>query len=76
MRSVFPDDTLVKFVYVPTLRAGLALARHDPARALVELEPAIPYEGGQGSSSGTISVALYPVYLRAQAHLAAKNTKD
>jgi serine/threonine protein kinase/tetratricopeptide (TPR) repeat protein len=72
----FPDDTLVRFVYIPAIRAGLALAKHDFLKAVAELEPAIPYEAGQATSSGTISVALYPVYLRAEAHLAAKHAKE
>ncbi|HXT25100.1 MAG TPA: protein kinase [Candidatus Eisenbacteria bacterium] len=68
----FPDDTLVKFIYAPTLRAGLALARHDPAKAVTELRIAMPYETGQAVSAGTISVALYPAYLRAEAYRALK----
>jgi hypothetical protein len=52
----FPDDTLVRFVYIPAIRASLALAKHDFLKAVAELEPAIPYEAGQATSSGTISV--------------------
>jgi hypothetical protein len=72
----FPEDTLVKFLYIPTLRSGLALSRRDTAKAVAELEPAIPYEVGQAASAGTISVALYPVYVRGEAYLAAKQGKE
>jgi serine/threonine protein kinase/tetratricopeptide (TPR) repeat protein len=72
----FPDDTLVKFIYAPTLRAGLALARRDPAKAVTELQTTVPYETGQAVSAGTISVALYPVYVRAEAYRALKKGKE
>jgi tetratricopeptide (TPR) repeat protein len=72
----FPQDTLVRFVYAPTMRGALGLSRHDPAKAVVELQAVAPYESGQVSSSTTISVALYPVYLRAAAYLAAKQGKE
>jgi len=72
----FPQDTLAKFIYIPTLRAGLALARRDSAKAESELEVVVPYETGQAASAGTISLALYPVYLRAEAHLLAGHGKE
>ena len=72
----FPQDTLVRFVYVPTLRAQLALSRRDAGKAIAELQPAAPYELGQASSSNTISIALYPVYVRGMAYLAAKQGKE
>ena len=31
----FPEDTSVKFNYVPTLRAMAALHAHDPAKAIL-----------------------------------------
>jgi DNA-binding winged helix-turn-helix (wHTH) protein/tetratricopeptide (TPR) repeat protein len=60
----FPDHTIVQFYDVPTVRAQLALSHDDPSRAIEILQAAVPYEL---SGSG----ALYPVYVRGQAYLAA-----
>ena len=34
----FPDDTLVRFNYLPTLRAQIALNRDQPSQAIVVLQ--------------------------------------
>jgi eukaryotic-like serine/threonine-protein kinase len=65
----FTEDTLVQFNYLPTIRAQLALSRHDSSKAIEALETAA-YE------AGTPSVVLrflsfYPVYVRGEAYLAA-----
>ena len=72
----FPDDTVAKFIYITSLRAQLALMRHDSAKAIAELQPAASYESGQSSSGNTISISLYPVYIRAEAFLMAKQGKE
>jgi len=61
----FPQDTVVQFIYLPILHAQLALSRKDSAKAIEALQSAAPYE--LGSAGG-----LYPVYLRGQACLAAR----
>ncbi len=68
----FPEDTVVKFVYLPTIRAQLALLRNDAGKAIAELQTASPYDLGQVSNGGTVGIALYPVYVRAEAFRAAK----
>ncbi len=68
----FPTDTLAKVLYAPTLRAQLAMQRHDYTSALSELQAVVPYETGQAAGSNIVSVALGPVYIRATAFLAAK----
>jgi serine/threonine protein kinase len=69
----FPEDTSVKFNYLPTVRAFLALNRGDPAKAIELLQVAVPYELGQPRSSQTAFFgALYPIYARGQAYLAAR----
>ncbi len=72
----FPSDTLAKFIYLTTLRAQQALIRHDSAKAIAELQPAAAYESGQSSSGNTISISLYPVYIRGEAFLMAKQGKE
>jgi DNA-binding winged helix-turn-helix (wHTH) protein/tetratricopeptide (TPR) repeat protein len=66
----FPEDTTVQFNYLPTLRAQLALSRNDPSQAIEALKAAAPYELGT-PGNGEFSPALYPVYVRGEAYLAA-----
>jgi DNA-binding winged helix-turn-helix (wHTH) protein/Tfp pilus assembly protein PilF len=67
----FPEDTVVQFNYVPTLRAKLALLRSKPQQALDALGIAAPYELGLPSYSFYNWPNLYPVYVRGEAYLAA-----
>ena len=60
----FPDHTIVQSYDVPAIRAQLALSHDDPSRAIEILQAAVPYEL---SDEG----ALYPVYVRGEAYLAA-----
>ena len=66
----FPQDTLVKFKYLPTIRAQLALSRSDSSRAINILQVATPYELGL-PGAGAFSPTLYPVYVRGKSYLAA-----
>jgi tetratricopeptide (TPR) repeat protein len=60
----FPDHTIVQSYDVPTIRAQLALRHDGPSGAIEILQAAVPYElSGEG--------ALYPVYVRGEAFLAA-----
>jgi eukaryotic-like serine/threonine-protein kinase len=68
----FPEDTSVRFSYLPVLRATLAINRQQPSKAIEELESATPYElGTPRSNLQGFFGALYPVYVRGQAYLAA-----
>jgi len=68
----FPEDTSVKFSYLPVLRASLALNHHQPSKAIELLEGAAPYElGTPRSNLQGFFGALYPVYVRGEAYLAA-----
>jgi DNA-binding winged helix-turn-helix (wHTH) protein/tetratricopeptide (TPR) repeat protein len=64
----FPENTAVQFSYLPVLRARIALNRGDPVQALEMLHAAEPYELG---ATHELIGALYPVYMRGEAHLAA-----
>ncbi len=66
----FKDDTTVQFNSLPMIRAAIALHSGDGKRAIDALAVAEPYELAQGNMSFTF--ALYPVYLRGEADLAAK----
>jgi len=67
----FPEDTSVNFSYLPELRALLAL-KGDPRKAIELLQIAVPYELGVPQSwfNGSFG-AMYPVYVRGEAYLAA-----
>jgi DNA-binding winged helix-turn-helix (wHTH) protein/tetratricopeptide (TPR) repeat protein len=76
----FPEDTIVRFTQLPTLRALLALNRSQPANAVELLQTAIPYEGGvsiEGGSEYLLGVgSLYPTYVRGLAYLAAHRGRE
>jgi serine/threonine protein kinase len=65
----FPEDTVVQFNYLPTLRAQFALSRSDPARAIEALQSTAPYELGT-EGNGPFTPALHPVFVRGEAYLA------
>jgi serine/threonine protein kinase/Flp pilus assembly protein TadD len=67
----FPEDTIVQFNYLPTIRAQLALDRNDSPKAIEILQPAAPYELGSLTRASVFNfMSLYPVYVRGQAYLA------
>jgi serine/threonine protein kinase/Flp pilus assembly protein TadD len=70
----FPDDTIVEFNHLPTLHAQLALSRNDTAKAIEVLKAAGPYELGSVGNVGNFT--LYPVYVRGEAYLAARQGSE
>ena len=62
----FPEDTLVQYLYLPTVNAQLALTRHDTQKAIEALQTVAPYELG-----GPSLTLLYPAYIRGLIYLAA-----
>ncbi|HMK22251.1 MAG TPA: tetratricopeptide repeat protein, partial [Terriglobales bacterium] len=65
-------NTYLKVYWFPVIEASLALAQQAPDRAVLALEPALPYEYGSvpPASSGS---PIYPAYLRGLAYLEQKN---
>ncbi|MBV8068388.1 MAG: tetratricopeptide repeat protein [Acidobacteriaceae bacterium] len=63
LNTRFPEDTLVQFIYLPTLRAQVALRRKNPLEAIKDLQISAGYKLGDG---------LYPVYVRGLAYVAAR----
>jgi eukaryotic-like serine/threonine-protein kinase len=72
----FPEGTVVQFNYLPTLRAKLGLMRSNPQKAILDLEPAIPYELGLPALGFYNWPNLYPVYVRGEAYLAAHQGRE
>ncbi len=67
LQKRFPEDTLVQYNYLPTIRASIFLVQNAPTKAIDELRVAAPYELG----SLPPELSLMPVYVRAQSYLAA-----
>ena len=72
----FPEDTIVRFNYLPTLRAKLALSPGNTSEAIESLRAAGPYELGGSSSGNYVWMALYPVFVRGEAYLAAHQGRE
>ena len=71
----FPEDTSVRFTYLPTLRALVALNGNPvtPTKALEQLETAARYElAVPGLPFNAFFGGLHPVYVRGEAYLAAR----
>ena len=60
----YPDDTFVKYLFLPTIRGAARLSAKDPDGAIQLLEPASDYDLG-------VEAGLLPVYLRGLAYLRA-----
>jgi serine/threonine protein kinase/Tfp pilus assembly protein PilF len=67
----FPEDTVVQCNYLPTVNAMLQINAGNPAKAIGILETARPYELGSPSNI-SMSLSMYPVYVRGLAYLSAK----
>jgi serine/threonine protein kinase/Tfp pilus assembly protein PilF len=64
----FPEDTFVKFSYVPVLRALTALARGKPVDSVEQLQIALPYElAVNGLNFNSLLGGLYSAYVRGEA---------
>ena len=72
----FPEDTMIQFIFLPVIRAQLALNRRNPAQAIKELDTSAPYELGKESPLEIFPFALYPIYVRGKAFLASNNGKQ
>jgi eukaryotic-like serine/threonine-protein kinase len=70
----FPKDTWAQTEYLPMIHAATILgepaASKDPGRAIGAIAAAAPYD--LGYMPLTLNFALYPVYLRGEAYLAAQ----
>ena len=72
----FPEDTIVQFNYLPTLRARLALNKGKPSEAIKGLRTAEPYELGVSTNCPVNWTAMYPVFVRGEAYLAARQGNE
>jgi serine/threonine protein kinase/tetratricopeptide (TPR) repeat protein len=70
----FPLDTQVQALWLPAIRAQVALDHKNPAAALENLQAALPIELGVIQFDSNLS-CLYPTYARGEAYLAAGQGK-
>jgi DNA-binding winged helix-turn-helix (wHTH) protein/Flp pilus assembly protein TadD len=66
----FPQDTITQFNHLPTIRSAVELQNGNAAKAIQTLAAASPYE--LGITALDAGMSLYPVYMRGEAYLAAK----
>lgn len=65
LKSKFPEDTSVRFNYVPVIQAQIRLNHHRADQAIEELKvAAITEMGVSRSPMNTLFGALYPIYFR------------
>ena len=68
----FPEDTIVQFNYLPSVRGKLALNKGDASGAIRGLLVAAPYELGATRAIYLDWTAMFPVFVRGEAYLAAR----
>lgn len=71
----YPSDTQMQKLWLPAIRAQLALNRKNPADALNALPLDSPVEFGMIEFVNNFS-CLYPTYIKGEAYLAAGRGKD
>ena len=72
----FPEDTIVQFNYLPSVRGRLALNKGDASGAIASLAAAAPYELGATRAIGLNWTAMFPVFVRGEAYLAARRGRE
>jgi hypothetical protein len=77
LKKRFPEDTSVRYFYVPSLRALAAIGRGNAADAIEVLRPSEQYEMAMPSISFTLSFGgRYPMYARGLAYLAQRQANE
>ena len=71
LEKLYPEDTIMRTSFLPAIRAAVALRTGDVGRALRALQAATSRE--LGTTASFVTFSLYPVFVRGEAHLAAKN---
>ena len=66
----FPENTTVRFNYLPTVQAQLALSRNNAPKAIEILQSTATYE------LGSVGTALYPIYVRGEAYIAVHQSNE
>ncbi|HXM93567.1 MAG TPA: protein kinase [Candidatus Dormibacteraeota bacterium] len=69
-----PENSILKFYWLPAIRAAIEIHRNNAGKAIGVLEPAVSYELGEPQTFylGT----LFPTYLRGEAYLQLRKAKE
>lgn len=73
----FPQDTLVRFTYLPALHALASLRRLHPAESVSLLQTTLPFDlASPGTNFFGFFGGLYPTYVRGQSYLSSGKGND
>jgi hypothetical protein len=72
----FPFNTAINRYWLPTVYASLEITRHNPTKAIEDLQATMPYELGSPLPQFEAGGSLYPVYVRGEAHLLLHQGKE
>jgi tetratricopeptide (TPR) repeat protein len=72
----FPEDTLVRFTYLPVIRALSALNHGRPSDVIEQLQISAPYDLAIPGTWFGFYGNLYPIYVRGQAYLAENRNAE
>jgi len=70
LEKSYPTNSMLKLYWLPTINAAIEISKGNSSQAIVDLEPAAPYELGE---AGIFINYLYPAYVRGQAYMLAHN---
>lgn len=76
LKNRYPNDTFVKFSYLPTLRAILSIHQNVPRAAIEGLEAELPYDMGIAGSWPGFFGDMYPIFVRGEAYLALHQGRE
>jgi len=66
----------VQFNYLPSIRGKLALNKGNAFDAIKDLESAVPYELGVSRAGDFVGNMMFPVFVRGEAYLAARQGSE
>src|ERR1035438_3292599 len=72
----FPEDTFVRFTYLPIHRALVALSQNNPMAAIEQLQAAAPYDLAIPGSWFAFFGNIYAPYVRGQAYVKAHRYRE
>jgi hypothetical protein len=72
LEQQYPNDTLLRYYWLPVIRGSIELDRGDAAKAIGLLEAATPYDSADPFPVSASPLGnMYSVYVRGQAYLRA-----
>ena len=69
-----PANSILKFYWLPAIRAAMEIHRNNAGKAIEMLAPAVSYELGEPQTF--LLGTLYPAYIRGEAYLQLRKAKE